>query len=151
MVARSVRSIVGALLLVLGLSGCVPSDPASHLVDVAVRSTGVGVEILYTSCAGGRPTEVAVLKSPNQGYDVSLNPPIWKIGLPSDDHDDTFLVGHTPTGATEEVHLDQPLARNAVHVAVITLAGGVTYDQPFELSEMGSQVAFNERYISESE
>lgn len=140
-----------ALLAVVPLVGCVIQDPAPHLTNVAVSTSGSATQLLYTACTPEPIKSVALLKSEDPSVYDENNPPIWKITFSEGSSISQFNVGSTPPGSTTQVDLTGPLDQHVLYTAEITSTTGHASYQPFKLKDMGNRVAFNNTYLSQAE
>jgi hypothetical protein len=100
---RSVRLLVPVLVLVT--SAC-DEFPGIEAVGVQ-RGPGGKIEVVKPLCPGDRVTRVSLILAPEGIPDDSESGVLWQITSKTGSAQDRYVVGTTPTGFVEEVHLSR--------------------------------------------
>jgi hypothetical protein len=100
-----VQLLVPALVL---LASACDEFPGIDAVGIQ-RGRGGKIEVVKPLCPGDRVTEVSLILAPEGHVDDSESGVLWQITSTTGSTQDRYVVGTTPTGFVEEVHLSRVL------------------------------------------
>jgi hypothetical protein len=91
--------------LVLVTSAC-DEFPGIDAIGVQ-RGPGGKIEVVKPLCPADRVTEVSLIRAPGGDVDDSESGVLWQITSKSGSTQDRYVVGTTPAGFVENVHLSR--------------------------------------------
>jgi hypothetical protein len=112
---RNVRLLVPVLVL---LTSACDEFPGIDAIGVQ-RTRGGEIEVVKPLCPGDRVTEVSLILAPEGHLDDSESGVLWQITSKTGSPQDRYLVGTTPVGFVEEVHLSRIPGENEGLAATI--------------------------------
>jgi hypothetical protein len=98
-----VRLVLSVLALV---SSACDEFPGIDAVGVQRGPRGE-IEVVKPLCPGDRVTEVSLFRAPDGHLDESESGVLWQITSETGSTQDRYVVGTTPAGFVEEVHLSR--------------------------------------------
>jgi hypothetical protein len=110
-----VRLLLPALVLI---TAACDEFPGIEAIGV-LRGRGSEIEVLKPLCPGDRVTEVSLILAPGGHVDDSERGVLWRITSKTGSTQDRYVVGTTPDGFVEEVHLSRVLGETDGAAATI--------------------------------